>query len=106
MQIDIQTCGITLNEPLTARVEQRLLFTLGRFQAHVIRVSVHLSATGDHLCQLRIRLYGLPDIVIEDSEEDIGVAIDRAAERAGRTLGRQLQRAGQAFGPPPDRKES
>ncbi len=105
MQIDIQACGVTLSEPLTTRIKQRLLFALGRFQAHIVRVSVHLSAPGDPLCHLQVHLHGLPDIVIEDSEGDLGVAIDRAAERAGRTLGRQLQRAGQAFDTHPDREE-
>ena len=108
MQISIQTSGVILSEPLIAHVEQRLLFALGRFQAHVIKITVDLStsgttAAGNNRCHLRIRLHGLPDIAIEDSEGDICLAIDRAAARAGRTLGRQLQRTGQAFDTPPDR---
>ncbi len=103
MHIDIQTSDIVLNEGLAAHVEQRLLFALGRFQAHVARVTVHLShinspaGTEDGHCQLQIRLHGLPDIVAEDTETDLYLAVDRAAERAGRTLGRQLQRAGDVF---------
>lgn len=103
MHIDIQTSDMVLTEGLAAHVEQRLLFALGRFQAHVARVAVHLShvngpaGVDDGHCHLQVRLHGLPDIVAEDTETDLYVAVDRAAERAGRTLGRQLRRAGGIF---------
>ena len=37
-------------------------------------------------------LAGLPDLVVEDIEADLYVAIDRAADRAGRTLVRKIDR--------------
>jgi len=43
----------------------------------------------DKHCHLQLRLRGLPDIVVKDTEGDWYVAEDRA----GRTLGRKLQRA-------------
>jgi putative sigma-54 modulation protein len=46
----------------------------------------------DKLCQVRLTLPRLRDIVIEDTQADLYVAIDRAADRASRTLNRRLAR--------------
>ncbi len=103
MRIDIQASDIVLNEALIAHVEQRLLFALSRFQARVVQITVHLSAingaTGaeDKHCHLQIRLHGLPSLVTDDTETDLYVAVNRAAERAGRTLRRTLRRADGIF---------
>jgi ribosomal subunit interface protein len=99
MQVEIHAHGFVLTEDLRAHVEQRLQFALNRFQDRVVRVAVHLSDINgprggvDQHCHLQLRLHGLPDIVVRDTEADIHVAVDRAAQRAGRTLGRHLRRA-------------
>jgi predicted RecB family endonuclease len=41
---------------------------------------------------LQVVLAGLPDVVIEDIEADLYVAIDRATDRAGRTVVRKIGR--------------
>jgi ribosome-associated translation inhibitor RaiA len=46
----------------------------------------------DKCCRLQVVLDGLPDVVVEDIETDLYVAIDRAASRAGRTSRRRLTR--------------
>jgi len=46
----------------------------------------------DKCCRIQIILKGLPDVVIEDVEADLYVAIDRATERAGRTVVRKVDR--------------
>jgi len=46
----------------------------------------------DKRCGIEIRLKGASAVAIEDTEADLYVAIDRAAERAGRTLDRRLAR--------------
>ena len=62
------------------------------------RVTVRLSDINgprggeDKRCHIALRLKGLPRLVIEDTEADLYVAIDRAAERAGRTVQRRLAR--------------
>jgi ribosome-associated translation inhibitor RaiA len=79
-------------------VLHRLHFALWRFHERVSRVTVRLSDLNgprggvDKACRVRIRLHGMTDIRIEDAEEDLYVAISRAADRAGRTLGRRLHR--------------
>lgn len=103
MQVEIHAHGFVLTEDLRAHVEQRLQFALNRFQDRVLRVAVHLSDINgprggvDQHCHLQLRLHGLPDIVVKDTEADIHVAVDRAAQRAGRTLGRHLRRARGSF---------
>ncbi len=43
-------------------------------------------------CHLQVVLTHLPDVVIEDIEADLYVAIDRATDRAGRTVSRRINR--------------
>ncbi|GMU45169.1 MAG: hypothetical protein AMXMBFR25_31550 [Lysobacterales bacterium] len=111
MQIEIRAAGFELTESLRAHVLHRLNFALWRFQDRVVRVSVRLSdlngprGGADKSCRLRIRLHGSPDIRIEDAEEDLYVAISRAADRAGRTLGRRLQRVHGGLAAVPERRE-
>jgi ribosome-associated translation inhibitor RaiA len=107
MQIDIQANGFVLSEDLRAHVEQRLLFALTRFQDQMMRVAVRLSDVNggprgevDRHCLLQVRLRGLPDLGVRDTQADIRIAVDRAAERAGRTLGRYLRRARGIFDNP------
>ncbi len=111
MQVEIHAHGFVLTEDLRAHVGQRLQFALNRFQERVVRVAVHLSDSNgprggvDQHCHLQLRLRGLPDIVVKDTEADIHVAVDRAAQRAGRTLGRHLRRARGSFDKPFERSD-
>lgn len=106
MQVEIHAHGFVLTKDLRAHVEQRLQFALNRFQDRVERVAVHLSDINgprdgvDQHCHLQLRLHGLPDIVVKDTEADIHVAVDRAAQRCGRTLGRYLRRTRGSFDKP------
>lgn len=99
MRIDMQARGFALTRGLRAHVDQRLQFALNRFQDRLTWVAVRLSDINgpkggvDKLCQLQLCVHGLPEIVVTDTEADLCVAVDRAAERAGRMLRRQLRRA-------------
>jgi len=46
----------------------------------------------DKHCHIQVVLAGLPDVIIEDTEADMYVAINRATDRAGRTLIRRGNR--------------
>jgi ribosomal subunit interface protein len=99
MRIDMKARGFALTQGLRAHVEQRLQFALNRFQDRLTWVAVRLSDVNgpkggvDKLCQLQLCVHGLPDIIVKDTEADLYVAVDRAAERAGRMLQRHLRRA-------------
>jgi len=98
MQIDIQARDFSLTDALRSHAERRLRFTLTCCDDHIQRVVMRLSdingprGGADKRCHLRVILAGLPDVVIEDIEADLYVAIDRATGRAGRTLVRKVGR--------------
>ncbi len=98
MQIDIQAPSFSLTEALRNHAERRLRFSLTYCDEHIQRVIMRLSdingprGGADKCCHLRVVLAGLPDVVVEDIQADLYVAIGRAATRAGRTIGRRLTR--------------
>jgi len=111
MQIEIQAVEFDLTDALREHVQRRLHFALSRFEGRVARVIVRLSdlngprGGADKNCRLQIRVHGLPDVIIEDVEADLYVAINRAADRAARTVERQLRRARSDFAPLPDTEQ-
>lgn len=98
MQIDIQARQFTLTEALRSHAERRLRFALTCCDDHIQRIVMRLSdingprGGADKRCHLQIVLNGLPDVVIEDIEADMYVAIDRAVDRAGRSVVRKIER--------------
>jgi ribosomal subunit interface protein len=98
MQIDIQARQFTLTDALRRHTEHRIRLALTCCDDHIQRVMVRLSDINgprggiDKHCHIQIVLAGLPDIIIEDTEADMYVAINRATDRAGRTLVRKINR--------------
>lgn len=95
MQMDIQCRGFDLTDGLRDYARKRLAYSLHCGDGYIGRVIVRLSGPRggkDKRCHLEVRLKGLPEMVIEDTEVDLYVAINRAAERAGRALARRLDR--------------
>ena len=98
MQIDIQTRDFSLTDALHSHAERRLRFALTCCDNHIQRVVMRLSdingprGGADKRCHLQVVLDSPPDVVIEDIETDLYVAIDRATDRAGRTLVRKIGR--------------
>ncbi len=103
MRTAIQVRNSDLTNDLREYVEHRLAFALSQFPEHIRGVVVVLSGINgpkggiDKRCSLRVRLIGRSDFVIEETEADFHVAVDRAADRAKRTLGRRLQRLRNTF---------
>jgi len=99
MQIDVHALGFALTPALREHIERRLRFALGRYDGQVSRLWVRLSDLNgphggeDKRCHVRITLTDAPEVLIEDAEADLYVAIDRAADRAGRTVARRLNRS-------------
>jgi len=98
MQINIQARGFELTDGLHEHTARRLQFALGWAGHQLRKVSVRLSDENgprggkDKRCRIRIDFPGAQDVVIEDTEADLYVAIDRAADRAGRSVARRLER--------------
>ncbi len=98
MQIDIQARNFPLSNALRGHVKRRLGFALSTRDEYIQRIKVRLSDINgprggeDKCCHIQVIIPHLPDIVVEDTEEDLYFAIDRAVDRAGRTVGRRLTR--------------
>ncbi len=98
MQIDIQARDFSLTKALRSHAERRLRFALTSCDEHIRRIIMRLSdingprGGADKRCHLEVVLEGLPNVVIEDTEVDLYVAIDRATGRAGRSVLRKINR--------------
>lgn len=98
MKIDMQARHFSLTKALRNHIKRRLGFALSAGNDQIQRVLVRLSyihgpkGGADKCCKIQLVLPCLPDIVIEDTEANLYVAVDRAANRAGRTLRRRLTR--------------
>ncbi len=98
MKIDIQARHFSLTDALRNHVERRLRFALSCCDEYIQKVIIRLSdingprGGSDKHCHLQVVLTGLPDIIIEDTEADLYIAINRATERAGHTLVRKVER--------------
>ncbi|MHB1290993.1 MAG: ribosome hibernation-promoting factor, HPF/YfiA family [Sulfuricella sp.] len=98
MQIHIQSQGFSLTDALREHAEHRLRFGLTHASDHIRRVEMRLSdingprGGADKRCSIVVTLENLPEVVIEDVENDLYDAIDRAADRASRSVARCLER--------------
>jgi putative sigma-54 modulation protein len=98
MQLSIHSDGFELTAAIQSYAHGRFAFALDRARHLVRQVSVRLSdingprGGNDKRCKVQITLPGGNDVVIDDLDADLYVAIDRAADRAGRTLSRRLER--------------
>lgn len=108
MRVDIKTSGIALTDGLREHTERRIEFAFDRAHHDIHNITVKLSDINgprggfDKRCQIQIPLPQHHGIVIEETDSDLYVAIDRAVNRAGNTLGRQLsRRRNQAVGRSP-----
>jgi putative sigma-54 modulation protein len=98
MRLTIQANGFLLTQALRAHTEQRLATALGWARQHLRKLAVSLSDINgprggvDKRCQIKVMLETGREVIIEDVEADLYVAINRAAERADRAIVRQIQR--------------
>ena len=99
MQFDIRTQGFDLTLGLREHAERRLTFALDRSRHEIGKVIMRLSdingprGGNDKRCLVRVVLPRAREIVIEDTDADLYVAIDRAVSRIERTVARRLERS-------------
>lgn len=96
MRVDVHAQGFPLTAALTEHTERRLRFALKHATDRVQRVTVRLADVNgprggiDKRCCVHIVMSGVPDIVTEDTEADMYIAINRAIDRVGRTVLRRM----------------
>jgi ribosome-associated translation inhibitor RaiA len=98
MHVDVQSRGFELTDALRDYAIRRLAYGLGQCAPHVVRVAVQLfdingpRGGADKRCRIRVKLDIPLEVVLEDTQPNLYVAIDRVAGRAGRTVARNLRR--------------
>ncbi len=98
MRIVIQANGFVLTEALRMYTEQRMANALGWAGDRMRKLAVSLSDINgprggiDKRCKVQVQLGGGQEVVIEDTEADLYMAIDRAADRADRAVVRRVER--------------
>ncbi|WP_411992466.1 HPF/RaiA family ribosome-associated protein [Agarivorans sp. DSG3-1] len=98
MKIDMHSQHFPLGESLQDYIRRRINFALGTQYDNIMRIAVRLSDSKDtkgsagKRCQILVKLAGQADVVIEDIQAQLYVAIDRAASRASRSVTRKVAR--------------
>lgn len=98
MHIDIRAREFPLTEALQQHAERRIRYALSRNDHRILRIVMQLSDVNgprggnDKRCHLRVVLNGMPELVAEDIEADMYMAINRATTKAGRSLARRMKR--------------
>ena len=98
MRIDIQAKGFDLTQGLRDHTVRRLRFALNWASSDVSLVTVRLFDVNgprggeDKCCRIQVAVPGSPNVMVKDTEADLYVAIDRAADRAERAVTRRLER--------------
>ena len=99
MKIDIQARDFTLTTALENHVKDRINYLFASRTEHIQSISVRLSDINgprggiDKQCRVRVKLPRLNEIVVDDVQADLYVAISRAMDRASRTVNRRLSRS-------------
>ena len=98
MKIDIQTQNFSLTPAIKKHINQHCGTIIHYFHNNIINIHIHLSDTNagkggkDKRCLIHIELHKLPTIIIEDTENNLYDAINKASHRAQRAVRKSLER--------------
>lgn len=99
MKIDIQTQNFSLTPAIKKHINRHCGTMIHHFSNRIINVHVHLSDINgikkrgqDKRCLVHIELHKLPTIIIENTENDLYDAINKASHRAQRAVRKALER--------------
>ena len=100
MRFSVSGDGVKVTTGLREYIDRRLHFALGRFGTAIDTVSVRVEDINgprggvDKHCRIvvKLRASGSNPIAIDDSDEELHVAVARASNRAERTVARAIER--------------
>lgn len=98
MRLHIESPDFHLTQAMREFIETRVHCGLGRCDPEISVVEVHLSDDNgrrggvDKRCRIRVQLHHQADVLVDDVETDLYLAMSRATDRAGRTVSRRLSR--------------
>jgi putative sigma-54 modulation protein len=87
-----------LSRSLVDFVERRMGFALGRFAAHISRVTIRLEDLNgprgglDQQCRIDVALIRSGRLIVRDTGKDIETAVSRAADRVAHRVRTALDR--------------
>ncbi len=96
MLIEIQAQGMSITPSLRDRIRRRLQFALHHGSDRITRVTVRLADINgpkggrDKRCHITVSAGRLKDIVVEEVQADLDLAINRTVDRVKHTLERRL----------------
>lgn len=98
MEVEVRIQGTDLAEAIRRYAARRVRFALGRFAPRVGRVVVRISdingARGgvDQCCHISVDVPPKGQVVLDQVDADLFIAIDRASARIGEAFRREIQR--------------
>ncbi len=98
MKVSIQAKEFSLTDSMRTYVKDRINYLFGARFNQIQRITVQLGDVNgprggvDKRCQVRVTLPRLKEVIIDDVQADLYVAIFRAMDRASRTVTRRLDR--------------
>jgi ribosome-associated translation inhibitor RaiA len=94
----LRTSGVAVDPELRQRIHRRLGERLGKYAAHIQRLSVRFEDVNgprggvDVACRIKAVVSGLPSAVVTEVAKDPREAFDRAGERFERAVRRAIER--------------
>ena len=101
MMITIKSRGFSLTQGLKEFIEDRMRLIFTRYGQHVSRIDITLldingpKGGEDKRCKIRLKLDGMPSIIIQETDTDMYEAINNCGSRLKRTVSRKLDKVKQ-----------
>ncbi len=98
MRLEIRSQGLDPGQGLRGFIEDRLQSVLGRFGSRIGQVTVHLADVNsqrggiDKRCRIVAQLLRSGQVVVEDTDSDLGAVVRRAMDRLGQSVRQKLER--------------
>ena len=99
MKVTIQSPGFKLTESLEKYTREKLALSLGRYRQKITEINVTLldingpKGGEDMRCKILIKVIGMHPILLQETSDDMYLAISSCLQRSRQTLIRQIRKA-------------
>ncbi len=98
MKVTVSSRTSSIDDVMREDIRGRIYFALSRFSPRIEQVTVQVGkvvgarVSSQRLCRLSVRMKRLGSFSIESVEDEVMIAVSRAAERAAKQVQRILDR--------------
>ncbi len=98
MKVNVSSRTSPIDDVMRADIRGRIYFALSRFSPRIDEVTVQIGevvearGSSQQLCRLSVRMKRLGSFSIESVEDEVMIAVSRAADRAAKEVQRILDR--------------